>query len=337
MEGFQLSVPALIQLLHTPLAVFIGFCADLLIGDPEHWQHPVRWIGALITGLEKKLYPERGIDEQKFWHGFMLAVLVPLCCAVISWGLLAAAYRVAFLPGIVLESVMCWQLLAVKSLRDAARKVYQALTEKGLPAARPAVAEIVGRETAQLSAEGVIKAAVETVAENTSDGVTAPLFWLMLGGPVLGWGYKAVNTMDSMIGYRNERYLFFGRAAARMDDVMNYIPARLAALLMLLASLPAGLDSAAALRIWKRDRRKHKSPNSAQTESVCAGALGIQLAGDAVYFGKTVEKTLIGDARRTPVPEDILRANRLLYGTSFLSLLVMEAARIGWTLWSAGR
>lgn len=337
MEIFQLNDLMRIQLLRTALAILIGFCADLFIGDPEHWQHPVRWIGALIAGLEKRLYPERGIDEQKFWHGFMLALLVPLCCAALSWWLLAVAYRASFWSGLVLESVMCWQLLAVKSMRDAARKVYRALKEEGLPAGRRAVAEIVGRDTAQLSAEGVIKAAVETVAENTSDGVTAPLFWLILGGPVTGWIYKAVNTMDSMIGYRNERYLFFGRAAARMDDVMNYIPARLAALLMLLASFPAGLDSAAALRIWKRDRRKHKSPNSAQTESVCAGALGIQLAGDAVYFGKTVNKPLIGDACRIPVPEDILRANRLLYGTAILSLLVTEAARVGWTLWSAGR
>lgn len=196
--------------------------------------------------------------------------------------------------------------------------------------ARTAVSMIVGRDTAVLSEEGIIKAAVETVAENTSDGSIAPLCFLLLGGPVAGFAYKAVNTMDSMLGYKNEKYMYFGRAAARLDDVANFIPSRLAAWAMIAASRLCGLDAAGAYRIWKRDRFCHASPNSAQTESVCAGALGVALAGDAVYFGKTVKKSFIGDARRRVEAEDIVRANRLLYVSA--GIIWLAGLLLRWTL-----
>lgn len=215
---------------------------------------------------------------------------------------------------------MTYQILAVKCLKVESMKVYQSLTKEGIEEARKAVAMIVGRDTAVLDGTGVAKAAIETVAENTSDGVIAPMLYTALGGPVLGFLYKAVNTMDSMIGYKNEKYLNFGRTAAKLDDVCNYLPSRISAYLMIAAAYLGGSDFSGkgAYRIYKRDRRNHASPNSAQTESVCAGALGIQLAGDAVYFGKVVKKPHIGDDTRPVEYEDIRRANRLMYLTAWL-------------------
>lgn len=206
--------------------------------------------------------------------------------------------------------------------------MYRCLKEQDLKAARKAVSMIVGRDTENLTEEGVIKAAVETVAENTSDGVTAPLFYMMLGGAPLGFLYKAVNTMDSMLGYKNEKYLYFGKIPAKLDDIFNYIPARLTALTMICASFLAGMDGKNAKKIYLRDRNKHASPNAAQTESVCAGALRIRLAGDAVYFGKLYKKEFIGEALRPIEPEDILKSGRLMYMTTILMLFVFTAVKL---------
>lgn len=182
---------------------------------------------------------------------------------------------------------------------------------------------IVGRDTESLTEEGVTKAAVETVAENTSDGVVAPLFYMVIGGACLGFAYKAVNTMDSMVGYKNEKYRYFGTAAARLDDVVNFIPARIAAALMIAASFLLGMDGKRAVSIYRRDRKNHKSPNAAQTESVMAGALGVELAGNAWYFGTLYEKPAIGDAVRKIEIRDIRNSHRLLYGTSILALVFL--------------
>ena len=198
--------------------------------------------------------------------------------------------------------------------------VYRELTKPDLPAARIAVSRIVGRDTQALTAEGVTKAAVETVAENASDGVIAPLFYMLLGGAPLALTYKAINTMDSMVGYKNERYLHFGRAAAKLDDIANFLPSRIAALLWVAAAALTGNDARSAWRIWRRDRRNHASPNSAQTESACAGALNVQLAGPAYYFGQYYPKPTIGDAVRPIEPEDIRRADRMMYAESLLAL-----------------
>lgn len=219
---------------------------------------------------------------------------------------------------------MTYQILATKCLKVESMKVYEQLQKQNLPAARKAVSMIVGRDTEQLDETGVAKAAIETVAENASDGVIAPMIYLAVGGPVLGFAYKAVNTMDSMVGYKNEKNLYFGRFAAKLDDVVNFIPSRVAALLMIVASFLPGkrFSGTGAWKIWRRDSRKHASPNSAQTESACAGSLGIQLAGDASYFGKTVKKPTIGDALRPVKPEDIRCANVLLYRMAFLGMAV---------------
>lgn len=304
------------------IAFVCGFVLDLLLGDPHALPHPIRLIGTLIAGLEKKLLKLQMRDEKKeFYKGILLVVLVLFSTGAVAALVLVVAYWLHPVAGIVIESVMTYQILATKCLKDESMKVYQSLNEQGLEAGRVAVSMIVGRDTNVLDETGVVKAAVETVAENTSDGVIAPMLYTALGGPVLGFVYKAVNTMDSMVGYKNDKYLYFGRAAAKLDDVVNFIPARISAYLMIAAAYIGGkaFDGKQAYRIYKRDRRNHASPNSAQTESVCAGALGIQLAGDASYFGKVVKKPYIGDAHRAVEREDIVRVNRLMYVTAVIS------------------
>lgn len=262
--------------------------------------------------------------------GGVLLVIVVLSVSVLTPGLvLFFAYGYAWQLGMAVQTFMCYQILATKSLKTESDKVYRALKEEGLKSGRKAVSMIVGRDTQKLTEEGVIKATVETVAENTSDGVIAPLFYMMLGGAVLGFGYKAVNTMDSMVGYKNERYQYFGTGAAKLDDVVNYIPARLSAWMMIAASYLMGMDGRNAVRIYLRDRHNHKSPNAAQTEAVMAGALRIQLAGNAWYFGKLYEKLTIGDALRKVELEDIRRSHRLLYATAVLSVLLFGAVKLG--------
>lgn len=304
------------------IAFVCGFVLDLVFGDPHALPHPIRLIGTLIAGLEKKLLKLQMRDEKKeFYKGILLVVLVLFSTGAVAALVLVEAYWLHPVAGIVIESVMTYQILATKCLKDESMKVYQSLNEQGLEAGRVAVSMIVGRDTNVLDETGVVKAAVETVAENTSDGVIAPMLYTALGGPVLGFVYKAVNTMDSMVGYKNDKYLYFGRAAAKLDDVVNFIPARISAYLMIAAAYIGGkaFDGKQAYRIYKRDRRNHASPNSAQTESVCAGALGIQLAGDASYFGKVVKKPYIGDAHRAVEREDIVRVNRLMYVTAVIS------------------
>lgn len=317
------------------LAVVLGFWLDLLLGDPHWLPHPVRLMGLLISGGERllrRIFPRTSRGELA--AGAILAVLVPAFSFAVPFLLLWLAGMAGWWLRLILETIFCYQALAAKCLRVESMRVYQALRSSGLQAARKALSWIVGRDTEQLSEEKVVKAAVETVAENTSDGEIAPLFYLMIGGAPLGFLYKAVNTMDSMIGYKNEKYLYFGRVAARMDDVFNFLPALLSAWLMTAASFLLGMDGKSAWRIYRRDHRNHASPNSARTESVCAGALGLQLAGDACYFGKLVKKPTIGDPVRPAVPADIPAANRLMYGTSILALLIFGAVRLlGVLLW----
>lgn len=313
----------------TLYAILIGFIMDLIIGDPHWMYHPVRLIGKLITFLEdmlRKTFPKTKDGERK--SGFVLVVLVCGISVFTVWGLMKLAYYLNFWCGFLLEVIMCYQLFAVRSLKDESMKVYKELAKQDLEASRKAVSMIVGRDTENLTIEGVTKATVETIAENTSDGTLAPMFYMFIGGPVLGWFYKAVNTMDSMVGYKNEKYLNFGRYAAKFDDVMNFIPARLCGWLMILASMFLKMDWKNAKKIFVRDRFNHASPNSAQTEAVMAGALRIQLAGDAWYFGKRYEKPIIGDALRPVEIEDIPRANRLLYATAIVSLIIFSIIRL---------
>ena len=304
------------------ISFFLGFLLDLLLGDPYCFPHPVRLIGSLITKLEKRLLGKTDTRDPKkvLRKGIVLAAAVLAITTMVTTMLLAGVYALHPYLGIFVETIMTYQILAAKCLREESMKVYQCLKEEDLEAARRSVSMIVGRDTMALDEEGVAKAAIETVAENTSDAVIAPMLYLALGGPVSGFFYKAVNTMDSMVGYKNDKYLYCGRAAAKLDDVMNYLPARISACFMIAASFLGGkdFDGKRAYRIYQRDQHNHASPNSAQTESVCAGALGIQLAGDASYFGKIVKKPYIGDALRPVAYEDIKRANRLMYLTAWI-------------------
>ncbi len=304
-------------------AFFLGFIMDLLLGDPYWLPHPIRLMGWLIAKVEKGLLgdkKERNVKKE-IKSGVWMVIIVLCSTLTVTVTFLLLAYKINIYVGIAVETVMTYQILAMKCLKDESMKVYYSLKNQTISEARKNVSMIVGRDTECLDEEGVTKAAIETVAENTSDGVIAPMLYTALGGPVLGFLYKAINTMDSMVGYKNDKYLHFGRTAARLDDLVNFLPARISAYLMIVAAFFGGkcFSGKRAFYIYKRDRLKHASPNSAQTESVCAGALGIKLAGNASYFGKIVEKPYIGDEVRKMEYEDIRRVNRLMYMTVWLS------------------
>ena len=319
-------------------ALVLGFLLDLAFGDPRWLYHPIRLIGNLIAWAEKPFraaFPKS--EKGELAAGTFFAVFVVAVSTAVPAILLALASRLSLWLVFALEVFWSFQILAAKSLKSESMKVYAALKEGDLPKARKAVSMIVGRDTQKLTEEGVAKAAVETVAENSSDGVIAPLLFLALGGPALGFFYKAVNTLDSMVGYKNDTYLYFGRFSAKLDDVLNFIPSRISGLLLVLASPLAGLSMEGAWKIFRRDRRNHASPNSAQTEAAAAGALGVQLAGDAYYFGKLYKKPTIGDPLRPVEYEDIRRVNRLMYAAVCLALvlavLAAAAANLSFLIW----
>lgn len=313
----------------TVWAVLGGFVLDALFGDPAWLPHPVVYMGKAISKLEKFLRPRLPKTPQgELLGGAIVAFCLPvgtfLLTGLVCWG----AARLHPLLGLAVQMFWCGQALAARGLVQESTNVYKELKKPDLPGARKAVRRIVGRDTAELTAEGVTKAAVETVAENASDGVIAPLLYMLIGGAPLALTYKAINTMDSMLGYKNEKYLYFGRVPAKLDDVANYIPSRLAGLLWVAAAALTGNSARGAWKIWRRDRRRHASPNSAQTESACAGALGVQLAGPAYYFGQYYPKLTIGDALRPIEPEDILRANRMMVAESILALAIGLGLRV---------
>lgn len=306
--------------MHTGIAALLaGMLLDLLLGDPEWLYHPVRLIGKLISGLEKRFRARGGNLRKSAVALTALTVGTTMAAAALILALLSLGGRIPLFIGMTL---MNWMGIAMKCMAKEARGVEKALDE-GLPAARKQVARIVGRDTQNLNGEEIVKATVETVAENTTDGVISPLFWGLLGGPVLMWGFKAASTLDSMVGYMDEKYRDIGWSSARLDDLLNYIPARLTALLMVCAAYLTGLDGKNALRIVRRDHANHKSPNCAWSEAAAAGALHIRLGGTHEYFGKPVEKPTIGDADRPAEPIDIRRANRLLYATGGLMAAIM--------------
>ena len=309
------------------LALVLGFILDLIIGDPHGLYHPIRLVGNLIGFLEKHMNRRNDSPNRQMVKGWLMMLIVITVSSGIPLVLLILAYRIHPVCRVILETVMCWQLLATKSLKDESMKVYKKLKRHDLQGSRKAVSMIVGRDTDVLDESGVTKATVETIAENTSDGVIAPMLYMAIGGAFLGWMYKSINTMDSMVAYKNDRYLYFGRIPAYLDDVVNYIPARLSGLLMIAATFLVKLDGAHAFAIFKRDRYNHASPNSAQTEAVMAGALNVQLAGDAWYFGELHKKKTIGDDIRPIEAADIVRANKLLYGTAVVSLVVFSLVK----------
>jgi len=308
------------------LALIAGYILDLIIGDPHGMPHPIRLIGRLISWVEKKTYKDGKMA------GSFLVITVTFVTVLVTGVILTGSYKINMVCGIIVEAVMTFFCLATKSLAVESGIVIRALENEGIESARKSLSMIVGRDTKNLNEADVIKACVETVAENTSDGVVAPMLYLAVGGPILGFLYKAVNTMDSMVGYRNDRYSNYGCIAAKTDDVFNYLPSRITALIIILAawilSIFCGNDfsGANAFKIWRRDRRNHKSPNSAQSESAYAGALGLRLAGGAFYFGKWVEKPYIGDEINKIKRQDVKRSHILLYATSVLCVVICTVA-----------
>lgn len=306
----------------------LGFALDALLGDPKWFPHPVCAVGKLISCMEKllrRLFPPR--KGAMLFAGVVLWIVVCGVSFALPFLVLRFLSRINFWLGFAANSILCWLIFARKSLSEAGQHVYRAVKES-VEEGRKAVAWYVGRDTAELTEEGVIKAAVETIAENLTDGVVSPLIYMLIGGAPLGMLYKAVNTLDSMVGYHNEKYEYLGKFSAKMDDIFNFIPARLSALCIIAGAGMLRLDNRSALRIYRRDRNLHKSPNAGQTESACAGALHIQLGGDASYFGKTVRKAAFGDPLRRVNRTDIHATIDLMNAASVLALALCCAVRL---------
>lgn len=307
-------------------ACLLGFLLDLIIGDPAWKLHPIRLIGKFIEINEKlyrKIFPDT--DRGKLIAGFFMTITVATVSLLVPFFLLILVYQIDPLLAFFLESFLFCFALSTKSLKDESMKIFKLLSSKDIEKSRKALSMIVGRDTQKLSQEGIIKATVETVAENTTDGVIAPMIFMLIGGAPLAYFYKSVNTMDSMVGYKNEKYMFFGRYAAKLDDGLNYFPARIASLIMIVVSyILRRFDGKNAHMIYKRDRMKHASPNSGHTEAVCAGALRIQLAGDATYLGVKHKKETIGDPIDRIEPNHIILANKLLYATAAMALVILS-------------
>ena len=300
---------------------------DLIFGDPHWLPHPICLIGNMIGFLERNLRKLLAPNPTALLAGGALMVIIVLVVSfAVPYYILQLAEAVSPWLRFGLETIMFYQIFATKCLRDESMKVFTALDNNDLADARVKLSWIVGRDTKNLSAEEVTKGVVETVAENTADGIIAPMLYMFLGGAPLAFLYKGINTMDSMVGYKNDKYLYFGRCAAKLDDLANLIPARIAGLVMIIAAFLVGLNGPGAWKIFWRDRYHHLSPNSAMTESVTAGALNIQLGGDHYYFGKLVHKETIGDDIRPVCPQDIMQANRLLYMTAVVSLILFATA-----------
>ena len=310
-------------------ALGIGFLLDMIFGDPNFFLHPVRLIGGLVSITEKalrRIFPKNKTGETV--GGALMVIIVTAVSGAVPFVILFLLYRRNIIAGAAAESVICYFMIAARALGREGNKIYYSLLRRDIDKAREQVSMIVGRDTDSLDDVGITKAAVETIAENICDGIVAPLIYMAFGGAVLGCMYKAVNTMDSMVGYKNERYLYFGKAAAKLDDIANYIPSRIAARVMIFASRLLGFDAGNASYIHRRDSRKHASPNSAQTESVMAGALRIRLAGDAYYFGELYKKPFIGDSIKDVKYDNIKQASRIMYLTSVICAAVLVAAKI---------
>jgi len=311
------------------IQIAIGYTMDLILGDPYFLYHPVRVIGHLVRGLEKLLL---NIDDRPIIQkikGLILLILVSGLSFVVPFTMLLALHKIHSLLSLVLESIMIYKIFATKCLDVETRKVYRALKEGDLETARKMVGYLVSRDTDVMTEEDIIKASIETIAENLGDGVIAPMFYIFIGGAPLGWCYKGVNTLDSMVGYKNEKYLHYGYFSAKWDDVLNYIPARLTALFILIAGFFLRMDIKRGISILSRDKHNHASPNSAYPESAAAGLLGIQLGGKASYFGKVSIKPTMGDAFKSIEVNDLYMTRKLLYMTSFVGFGIFFLLRWG--------
>ena len=309
--------------------IIAAFILDCILGDPQNPYHPMRIIGnGIYAGVNIRKKSQNRTPTSDFVYGLILSVVIIGLAYTLTWIIRHFSYRINTIFGYIVESILCYFLIAPKALKDESMKVYHSIIAGDIENARLYLSYIVGRDTMNLEMPELVKGAVETVAENLSDGVIAPLLFILVGGAPLGMAYKAVNTLDSMIGYRNEQYEYLGKFAARLDDVVNFIPARLSAMFMILGSLIIGADYKNAIAVYKRDRLNHKSPNSAQTEAVCAGALGLCLGGDNYYKGELVHKPTIGDNINEPLPEHIPASNRLMYAATISAVAIIAIGNI---------
>jgi len=313
------------------IQIILGYTMDLFIGDPYWLFHPVRWIGQLILLLEKRLLKEESGKKQKF-KGLLLLIIVSGLSFVIPFYLLRFAFKVHILLGLFLEAFMIYQIFATKCLDVETKKVYKALKNGNIKEARKAISYLVSRDTESMTDEDIIKASIETIAENLGDGVIAPMFFVVIGGAPLGWYYKSVNTLDSMVGYKNDKFNHYGYCSAKWDDVLNYVPARLTAIFILIAGLFLRLNLKNGIKMLKRDKHNHSSPNSAFPESAAAGLLDIQLGGKASYFGEVSMKPTMGDKNKTIHVEDLYKTKQLLYVTSGVGLFILLCCRSIWEL-----
>lgn len=306
------------------LSIYTGYALDLIIGDPYSFPHPVRFIGKLISFVEKQIRKITSSDKGLKIAGFFLWFVV-VGVTLGSTSIVLRLFEFNKIVYFVVNAILIYTTLATKCLKDESTKIYKVLKTGDLEKSRIQLSYIVGRDTTNLSEKEIVRATVETVAENTVDGIIAPLFYGFIGGAPLAMAYKAINTLDSTVGYKNDKYYYLGYASAKIDDVANYIPARLGVILLSLGSLLAGFNFKNALKIGIRDRKNHKSPNCALSEGAIAGALGIQLGGTNVYFGKEVYKPTIGDKSREIEIEDIVRTNEIMYSSSIISIIIFTA------------
>ncbi len=312
-----------------PLSIALAGLLDILLGDPRRLPHPVRWIGRLIGALERLLYPTGGSPRAHLLRGALLCAATVGITAGAGWLVLAACRAVSPVALVAAETVIGFYCLSIRSLAGEAMRVLHALRAGDIVAARAAVAMIVGRDTQELDDRGVSRATVETIAENITDGIVSPLFFLALGGPIAALAFKAASTMDSMIGYRNDRHRHFGACAARLDDILNWVPARLTAFVLLpVAALLAGANGLRALRVAARDRLKHLSPNAAHGEAAVAGALNVQLGGPSTYNGVVSHKPILHEEGAPTAPRDITRAANIAYATAAVTLALAVATRV---------
>ncbi|ANZ69146.1 adenosylcobinamide-phosphate synthase CbiB [Pediococcus claussenii] len=304
-----------------------GFLLDLLIGDPYSWPHPVKVIGNYIQTILNWVFKLKLTNLQKNWMGIAMWISVVVPTGLVIWGIMRLANFNEYIY-LIVGTYFAYTAISVKGLAVEAHKIMKSVRSDNLRQARNQLGMIVGRETSQLTEEEVLKATIETVAENTCDGVIAPLCYLLIGGPTLGWIYKAVNTLDSMVGYKNEKFQYIGKASAIIDDYFNYIPARLTWLLMVMTISIMRLNTKEAITVSLRDRRKHNSPNSAFSESVVAGSLELQLGGPHIYFGTIVSKPFIGNPqKKTTTIDDVQKTIQILYGTALIALIIFGTIR----------
>ena len=307
------------------LSIYTGYALDLIIGDPYSFPHPVRYIGKLISIVEKQIRKITSSDKGLKIAGFFLWFIVVGATFGITT-LVLQLFKFNKLAYFIVNTILIYTTLATKCLKDESVKIYKVLKTGDLEKSRIQLSYIVGRDTKNLNEKEIVRATVETVAENTVDGIIAPLFYGFIGGAPLAMAHKAVNTLDSTVGYKNDKYYYLGFASAKIDDIANYIPARPGVILLPLGSLFAGFNFKDALKIGIRDRKNHKSPNCAFSEGAVAGALGIQLGGTNVYFGKEVYKPTIGDKTREIEIEDIVRTNKIMYSSSIISIIIFTVA-----------